>query len=88
MKIVTGWNLVGKGTRFFLTAVCSSSVHARRFWGHLLTRLRLADFSVRSALTLGHFLKISPFFAKNCHRAGGWGAARFFRAWDPHIFVT
>ena len=50
MKIVTGWNLGGKGTRNFLTAVCSSSVHARRFWGHLLTRSRSANFSVCSSL--------------------------------------
>ena len=50
MKIVTGWKLGGKATRNFLTAVCSSSVRARRFWGHLLTRSRSPDFSVRSAL--------------------------------------
>jgi hypothetical protein len=36
--------------RIFLIAVCSSSVHARRFWGHLITRSRSEDFSVRSAL--------------------------------------
>jgi hypothetical protein len=50
MKIVTGWNLGGKGTQNNLTTVCSSSVHARRFWGHLLTRSRSADFSFHSAL--------------------------------------
>jgi hypothetical protein len=53
-QIVTGKGArkidTAKGARNFLITACSSSVHARRFLGHLLTRSRLADFSVRSAL--------------------------------------
>jgi hypothetical protein len=48
-KIVTG-----KGARIFLITVCLSLVHARRFRGHLLTRSRLVDFLVRSALLIVH----------------------------------
>jgi hypothetical protein len=60
-QIVTGKGVrkivTGKGAQNLLIAVCSSSVRARRLLGHLLTRSRSTDFSVRSALSGVQFYK-------------------------------